>query len=327
MSPIVLPWPDAEMKRMVLIMTALLLGAGLSIWGHLALRPVNTPSLPEHPKHIISLAPSITETLYVLGLGQHIAGVTQYCLWPPQARYKTRVAGFSDIHYEAVLRAHPDLAILPIDRGQSKEELARLSLPTLVMDTLTLDGLIDGIKQLGRNLDREKEADQLLTRMRKCMDWAAKRARGRKRPRVLFSVMHTYQGLGFITEINAVGKDGFYHRLIELAGGENIYQGELAFPRLSREAIIHLNPEVIIDVIPAVQDLEAARRDWQSLNDLQAIKDGRLYFFPEEDTIPGPRFTKTLTRLSLALHLEESGRSDLAIPQKQNSPGSKSCLN
>ncbi|MDR0239515.1 MAG: ABC transporter substrate-binding protein, partial [Deltaproteobacteria bacterium] len=83
----------------------------------------------------------------------------------------------------------------------------------------------------------------------------------------------------------------------------NVYTGELAFPRLSREAIIFLNPDVIIDSIPAAENLDAVRRDWQSLASVSAIKNQRLYLFTDEaDTVPGPRFYQTLTKLSHALY-------------------------
>ena len=276
----------------------------LAVWARRAsdevLRP---PAPPANPARIVSLAPSITETLYALGLGHRVAGVTQFCAYPPEAREKPRVAGFSDVNYEAVLRLRPDLVVLPRDKERNAAELENLGLPVLPLDALSLSGFMDAVALLGKATGHEREAHALLADLRDGLASARRRAEGLPRPRVLFSVMHSYQGLGYITEIHAVGKDGFYSELLAAAGGDNVYGGDIAFPRLSREAVIFLNPEVIIDIIPASEDLEATRRDWRSLSSVSAIRNNRLHLFTDEgDSVPGPRSRRTLARLSRALH-------------------------
>jgi iron complex transport system substrate-binding protein len=117
--------------------------------------------------------------------------------------------------------------------------------------------------------------------------------------------MRTDQGTGGITEIHTVGRDGFYSELIEAAGGQNAYTGTLPFPRLSREALIILDPEVIIEVISDGANPEDARRDWQNLASIRAVKNGRVFVLTEQShTVPGPRFADTLALLSHAFHPE-----------------------
>ena len=276
----------------------------LAIWAHQALDDAFRPPAPSpHPARIVSLAPSVTETLYALGMGNQIVGVTQFCAYPPDVRKKPQVAGFADINYEAVLRLRPDLVVLPRDKERNKKELENLGLSVLSLDTRSLFGLMDAVDVLGKATGHEKEAHAVLVDMHNSLTEAHACAEGRPRPTVLFSVMHSYQGLGYITEIHAVGKDGFYSELIDAAGGRNIYAGEPAFPRLSREAVMFLNPEVIIDIIPASEDLEAVRRDWQSLSSVSAIQHNRLHLLADEaHTVPGPRARHTLSRLSRAFH-------------------------
>lgn len=261
------------------------------------------PPLPAAPQRIISLAPSVTETLYALGLGPRVVGVTLFCAYPPEVASKARVAGFSDINLEAVVRARPDLVVLPTDKTVSKKLIEGLGIPVLPLDTRSLSGLLQAIEQLGAATGRQREAESIQARFHAALQAARVRAAGKARPRVLFSVMHSYQGLGYITEINAVGRDGFYNELIEAAGGENAYSGRLAFPRLSRESIIFLDPDVIIDVIPTGEDLSAVRRDWQSLDKVAAIRTDRLFLLSDAaDTVPGPRSVQTLAKLSQAFH-------------------------
>ena len=284
-------------------LVALFLGMA---WIHHVLdRTPAPPPPPDEPRRIVSLAPSITETLYAMGSGDEIAGVTKFCDYPPDVVNKPRVAGFSEVHYEAVLRVLPDLIALPADKTRNRWYLEQLGLPTLGLNTLSLAGLLEAVEILGRATGRETQAMALRTAMQKGLDDARHKALGRSRPRVLFSVMHAYQGLGYISEITAVGQDGFYSELIHAAGGENVYQGSLLFPRLSREALIFLNPDVIVDVIPPSADLERVRQDWRDLASVNAIRDDRLVFLTDgSDTVPGPRFLSTLNKLSLAFHPE-----------------------
>ena len=264
---------------------------------------LRTPIPPASPSRIVSLAPSVTETLYALGMGDSIAGVTQFCIYPPEVRHKPQVAGFGEVNYEAVLRLRPDLVVLPQDKARNKKDLENLGLPVLTLDTRSMSGLMNTIAELGNATGHDSAAYAILAAINSSLTAAQARAGATAKPRVLFSVMHSYQGLGYITEINAVGKDGFYSELISAAGGNNVYTGDLAFPRLSREAVIFLDPEVIIDIIPASENLDAVRRDWQSLASVSAIKNNRLYLFTDEaDTVPGPRFFQTLTKLSHALY-------------------------
>lgn len=281
----------------------------LTVFAHRALsRASSPPAMSGEPKRIVSLAPSVTETLYALGFGPNVVGVTQFCAYPPDVATKPRVAGFSDINFEAVVRACPDLAALPIDRSISQKQLEGLGVPVLLLDTRSLLGLLRSIENLGVTTGHDKEADAIVHKFHVGIRTARDRAVGKPRPRVLFSVMHSYEGLGYITEINAIGRDGFYNELIEAAGGENAYLGNLAFPRLSRESIIFLNPDVIIDVIPAGENLEAVRRDWESLKSVNAIRNKRLHLLTDSaDTVPGPRSVQTLAKLSLAFHPDQPG--------------------
>ncbi len=275
-----------------------------AVWGHGRLTELSSPPAPPaNPQRIVSLAPSVTETLFALGLGTRVVGVTDFCAYPPEVANIPKVAGFSSVNFEAVLRARPDLVALPVDKLGSRMRLEQLGLPVLMLDTRSLSGFLAAVRALGEATGRGARAEALLQDLNAALDAARLRAKGRPKPRVLFSVMHSYEGLGYISEINVIGRDGFYNELIEAAGGINAYQGDLPFPLLSREAIIFLDPDVIIDVVPPSEDLAAIRRDWESLSGVRAIRQKRLHLFTGgADTIPGPRFPLTLAKLSLAFY-------------------------
>ncbi len=293
----------AGMRMLLFLVGFLLLFMAAGILRRELFHLYSAPPLPDVPKRIVSLAPSVTETLYALGLGDRVVGVTQFCAYPPDVATKARVAGFSDINLEAVVRSRPDLVVLPKDKLAGKKLIEGLGIPVLTLDTRSLPGLLQAVEQLGAATGRQQEAGAIARRFASALQAAREKAKGKTRPRVLFSVMHSYQGLGYITEINAVGRDGFYNELIEAAGGENAYSGNLAFPRLSRESIVFLNPDVIIDVIPDCEDLASVRSDWQSLKNVAAIRKNRLFLLTDAaDTVPGPRSVQTLMKLSQAFY-------------------------
>lgn len=284
----------------------------LAIPAHRALEGARGSSVtPKDPKRIVSLAPSVTETLYALGLGPRVVGVTEFCAYPPEAANLPRVAGFGFLHAEALVRLRPDLAALPTDKTAQKNQIEQLGIPTLSLDTRSLPGFLESVKSLGAATGHEAQADALRTAFRQALLAAQQRAAGKIRPRVLFAVMHSSMGTNAVTEINAIGRDGFFNELIEAAGGVNAYQGGLAFPRLSRESIMFLNPDVIIASVHGGEDPEAIQRGWESLGKVTAVREGRLHLLTDAaDTVPGPRSVRTLVRLSQALHPDASDTHD-----------------
>jgi iron complex transport system substrate-binding protein len=289
--------------RAFLTTVAFLAGLGLAVWGHQTLRAATAPlPIPPHPERIVTLAPSVTETAFAVGLGPMVKGVTSYCRFPPEVADIPVVAGFSDVNVEAILRIRPDLIILPVDKTATAAELRRLGLTVMPLDTRNLAGLMEAIAELGAATGRSREAEGTLDRIRSAIAYAREKARGKPAPKVLFSVMHSYAGLGYISEITAAGNDGFFSNLIEMCGGVNAYQGALPFPSLSREALFRLNPDVIIDLMQDESQAADAMRGWMELGNISAVRGRRVYIFTDEsDTVPGPRAWKTIRKVADAI--------------------------
>jgi iron complex transport system substrate-binding protein len=244
----------------------------------------------------------VTETVFAVGLGPSVTGVTSYCRYPPEVESLPKVAGFSDVNVEAILRLRPDLVILPVDKTATEAELTRLGLTVMPLDTRNLDGLMEAMAELGEATGKTEEAARALERIREAIAYAREKARGKPAPKVLFSVMHSYAGLGYISEITAAGDDGFFSNLIEMCGGVNAYEGRLPFPSLSREAIFKINPDVIIDLMRSEAEAPDAMKGWQELANVSAVRNGRVYIFTEEsDTVPGPRAWKTIRKVADAI--------------------------
>ncbi len=256
---------------------------------------------------IASLAPSVTETLYGMGLWDRVAGVTRYCSWPPEAGEKPKVSEFSRLNLEALVRVRPDAAVLPGGRDEDRAILENLGIRVFSLDTRSVADYLASVEELGRQLGEEAGAKKLADRFRTTLGFARLRAEGRKRPRVLAALMEPGGAGTPVSQLTVIGPDGFYGDLLRLAGGENAYSGHMPFPRVSREAVLTLNPEVVIAFIEPSDRPEDVLRRWQPLKSVRAVQTGRISVLPHiEHTIPGPRSIRTLEAFSRALFPEEA---------------------
>lgn len=259
---------------------------------------------------IVSLAPNITETLYALGLGDRVAGVSRFCKYPPEATEKPKVGGFLDVNYEALASLKPDLAILLPEHEEVKKHLESLGIPTLTVHNRVVREILDTVTTIGKTCGTEARADSLVRDMESRLEAVRKHTEGRPKPRVLLVVERKVGG-GTPGAVYAAGTDTFYDELIELAGGVNAYRGPaIAYPEVALEGILRLDPEIVVDIIPTLAEQgispEAARADWNGVPSLRAVKSGRVHVMGDSyAVIPGPRFIRMLEELAGIIHPED----------------------
>lgn len=259
---------------------------------------------------IISLAPSITETLFALGIGNRVVGVTRYCDYPPQALSKPQVGGYLDPNMEAILALRPNLAITLSGQQRLKQRLEQLGIPALQVPHQTLSDILDSIRMIGAATGTEAAAKSLLTRLKARIEHIKAKTSGLSRPRVLVVMSRSAGGL--IKEVFIAGAADPYDQMIRIAGGINAYQGQfIRVPPLSVEGIIHLNPEIIIELVSDNRVGQegwsdtALLQDWATLSGVTAVQTDRVYLFAEDfDTVPGPRFILTLEKMARIIHPE-----------------------
>jgi len=262
--------------------------------------------LTHMPRRIVSLAPSITETLFAIGLGERVAGVTQYCDYPPEAQTRPKV-GYIHPSLESVVALQPDLVLAPREflRGEVLGKLEQLKIPTYIMDAGMIDDVLSHIRTLGRMLGASDAADELAGRMQQHLDEIKARTATLPRPRVLY-VLNS-------DPLITVGPGSFIHQAIELAGGSNIAaSARMAYPRLSMEAVLKEDPELIVFPRSALErGLDGERQRWQRWATLSAVKQGQFHRLPNELlNRPGPRVVQGVETLARILHpdtFEERG--------------------
>lgn len=262
-------------------------------------------------KRIVSLAPSVTEILYALDLGDEIVGVTRYCDYPPEAKTKPKVGGYYDPNLEMVYSLKPDLVVMLQEHQEQTRLLSSMGLQTMAINYHTLSGIQDSLKRVGQRCDKEKEANMLLSALESDIEHVQSKVAGRPKPRVLITIDRS-RGTGAIKEVFIAGPGTFYDELIVLAGGINAYQSStpIRFPSISKEGVLALNPQVIIDLVPPTSigaDMDKRRilKDWESLPQVDAVKNKRLFVFTDDYMVrPSPRFVLILKQFGPIIHPE-----------------------
>ncbi|MBU1260715.1 MAG: ABC transporter substrate-binding protein [Planctomycetes bacterium] len=277
---------------------------------------VTENSSPKSYSRIISLAPSTTEILFALGLGDKVIGVSEFCNWPPEAKKIPKVGGLLNPNYEAVVAARPDLVITFDDMAEAENKFAALGIETLVVKHDRLDEILDSILTIGRHCDKAEKADQIVNEIRDKIRKIQSRIPDTNKPKVLISVGHEYSQnpKALPRNIYIAGDDGFYSEMIKFAGGQNAYGGKLPFPTIGAESVISMNPQIVIDIAPVTTKQTESRitiQQWKNFSQIDAAKNDRIYVFTEDYTaIPGPRFILTLEKIARIINPQLNRQED-----------------
>jgi len=194
------------------------------------------------PQRIVSLAPSNTEILFSLGLADKIVAVTDYCDYPPEAKEKPSIGGFSTPNLEEVVALSPDLILATsIHEKRIIPQLEGKGMTVFALNPKTLDEVLEAITLAGKVTGEEEKASGLIAEMENRIKTVTDKADGlpeNERPRVLYIVWHD--------PLMAAGSETLQDDLIEKAGGINIARDFSGYADISLEAFIAANPEVMI---------------------------------------------------------------------------------
>jgi iron complex transport system substrate-binding protein len=255
--------------------------------------------IQQSPQRIVSLAPGITETLYALNLDDKIVGVTAFCNWPPQARQKPRIGGFTNPSIEKIVSLKADLIIATADgnRKETIQQLERIGLPVYVTNPSDTDGILKSILHIGEITNREKDAGKLVEKLQKRLDNITAQIRHKSKPRVFFQI-------GLEPVITA-GRGTLINEVIERAGGVNVAGRDTArYPRYSAEGIMAGSPDIIL-FAPMAGDKEftAGKRFWQEFRGIPAVDNNRIYPI-DTDLISraSPRIVDAIEKMALIFH-------------------------
>jgi iron complex transport system substrate-binding protein len=263
-------------------------------------------TLTAKPRRVVSAAPSNTEILFALGLGDRVVGATEFCDYPEAAKAIPRVGGFMPKSFSAerIAGLRPDL-VLTTGRVQDplSESLRKLGLTVLSLDADTLEGVLKNVTTLGTAVGEAAAARELVTKLEARA--AAVKARTDaipvdKRPTVLLLVSEQ--------PLLTAGPKSFPGRLVELAGGRNLFADATQdYPRVGEEEVLRRDPDALLLWSAMAGETPAARlaalRARAGWSQLKAVRAGRVLAV-NEDWIarPGPRLFDALESLATQLH-------------------------
>ncbi len=289
----------------------IILIAGLGLLAALAPRPAlagvqvdqlgRRVQVPAAPQRLVTMAASLTEMVFALGLGSRLVGVEQFSDYPPAARKLPKIGSYITPDLERIVALRPDLCLAIKDGNprQVVDRLQTLGIPVYVVDPRNLPGVIATLKTIGHLLGAGVKADALAAalsrRYQRIKDLAA---RVRHRPRVFFQI-----GL---SPIVSAGSHTFLDELITTAGGLNLAAGQTPYPRFSREQVLALQPEVIIITSMARGGaFEQVKAGWERWQNLPAARNHRI-FLVDSDLVdrPSPRLLNGLELLFRLIHPE-----------------------
>jgi iron complex transport system substrate-binding protein len=262
------------------------------------------PGAPDIPQRIISLAPSITETLFAVGAGDKVVGVTNYCNYPEDAKQLPKVGDSAVIDFEKVVSLKPDLVIATYDWSprEAVEKIESLGLRTLIVHTKNFTDMLDSIVAIGEAVGSEKEASALSSRLRSGWGEIQPTVTPASGPHVLL--------LYGVNPLVAAGKGSLGDELIRQAGGANVFgDSDKAYVTTDYEKVIALGPDVIVQVAMGSETNEEALENWARWTSIPAVREGRVFVLdPDLVTRPGPRIIEALDLLRRAVGSESGGR-------------------
>ncbi|HSC57054.1 MAG TPA: cobalamin-binding protein [Nitrospira sp.] len=259
------------------------------------------------PSRVVSLAPSITEMLFALGLDEQVVGVTDFCDYPPAALTKPKI-GYARPNLESLIALRPDLIVAPPEflRADLLTKLEQLKIPVFLVEAKSFEDILVQIQNLGKIFNRTTTSDELTSSMRKRVETLTGRIASFEKRRVLY-VLNSHP-------LITVGPGSYIHQLIGLAGGINIAAGSASpYPRLSIETVLKEDPEILIFPVGATESIpKSEQNEWNRWSGLSAVRNQSLRQVSSDSlNRPGPRVVEGLEHLARAIH-PEADLSDTA---------------
>jgi len=264
-----------------------------------ALDVLAQPAAAPRPKRVVSLAPSVTETVFALGFGDRLVGVTTYCDYPAEAQKLPKIGGFMSPSLEAIVAKRPDFVIgvgSATDPVKARE-MERLGLKVTLISLASVSDILNSIKSIARLLGSPQAGEKLVRKITLQFDEVKKRVAPAPLRSILLAV-----GL---RPLVAVGGKNFIDELITLAGGKNI-AGNAAQPwlNLPDEYVVAKAPQVIIEAGMG-SERGPSGKNWSDLASIPAVKERRVYAYQSDKILrPGPRIGEGLEEIARLVHPE-----------------------
>jgi len=251
-------------------------------------------SVPVKVTRVVSTAPSVTESIFAVGAGDRLVGVTTFCNYPEEAKSIAKIGDTMTPNMESIVALKPDIVFVSTASQieSFSKTLERNGIVVYVINPEELEGVFENLKSLGQLFGTQDVADSLVDELsaRTQMCYIPVKAP----PRVFVQVSKE--------PLFTIGRESFVTQLVKTAGGISVTSDiATAYPKLSKETALALNPQVII-----LSDSPDNQEPNEVFKNSPAVKNGRVYKI-NADLIsrPGPRLVDALEQIAKYLHSEK----------------------
>jgi iron complex transport system substrate-binding protein len=288
-----------------------------------------TVRIPQPVQRIVSLAPSLTETIYALGLQDRLVGDTDYCDYPDDARKKTKVGGAINPNLEQIAALRPDLVLVTksLNRYDTVRALDGLGIPAYATDPHTVDEIVSSTERLAEILGASESGNALALDLKHHLSDLKQRLAVFPPRRVLFIV--------WSEPLISIGKDTFIADALRRAGAISIVDSAQSWPQVNLEEVVKLQPEYLvfatghgetaahnIDIFPSLPG-------WRLLD---AVRSRRFAVISDAVNRPAPRIVSAIEDLARQLHpeafieVQEKEKPEKEIPPESEHPSANLAL-
>ncbi len=259
------------------------------------------------PARIVTTFPSVTETVFALGAGDRVVGVSIYCKYPPAVLSLPKIGTYMKPDLEKIALLRPDLVIIQNSAASLAERLSALGIHHAEVKLGSLADIYSMISEVGRAIGLSERAEKLNSDIQLSLNKSRAETAGKPRPTVLIIIGRTP---GLLTNLIAVGPGAYLGELLDFAGGTNILtEMPMAYPHISLETVIRLNPDVILDLSMMGRSADLAaieaqlREPWLTHQELAAVRNQQVFGLVSEPLVtPGPRVVDAVQLLRSRIH-------------------------
>jgi iron complex transport system substrate-binding protein len=278
-----------------------------------------TVRIPQPVQRIVSLAPSLTETIYALGLQDRLVGDTDYCDYPDDAQKKTKVGGAINPSLEQIASLRPDLVLITksLNRYDTVRALDSLGIPAYATDPHTVDGIISSTQRLAEILGAPEAGSTLAADMEHRLSDLKLRLAPLPPRRVLFVV--------WAEPLISIGKDTFIADALRHARAVSIVDSSQSWPQVNLEEVAKLQPEFLVFATGHGENVAHNLETFSGLPGwrlLDAVRDRKFAVISDAVNRPAPRIISAIEDLARQLHpeafieVQEKEKTEKEIPPK-----------
>lgn len=268
-----------------------------------------TVMVPEKITRVVSLAPNLTENIFAVGAGDRLVGVTTFCDYPEEAKAIAKIGDTMNPNMESIIALKPDVVFVST-ASQIEAFMKTLEangIAVYVTNPHSLDDVFFNMAKLGELLGTAVVAESEIRNLKARQTDVICSIHGMPCGLDLVKPIKPSEDLSVVLQISreplfTIGRDSFLNSVLSIAGGKSLTADvETAFPKLSKETAVALNPDVII-----LSDSEDNKEPNDVFKNSPALKNGRVYKVNADIlSRPGPRLVDALEQIAKDLHPEK----------------------